>query len=124
MSRDLNKERIASNPIYVIGILNGILNPDCILKVKLSFSQEITDTGEPENIEDATVTVVENGTRSIELHHNAGGEYISDVRAQKGFSYRVLADVDGYPVAEAEGTIKIAFMRIAAKYRKQSGQYL
>ena len=86
-------------------VLNGILNPDSILKVKLTFSQEITDTSEPENIEDATVRVVENGTRFIELRHNGDGQYTSEVRVQKGFSYHVLAEVRGYPVVEAEDIV-------------------
>ena len=86
-------------------VLNGILNPDSILKVKLSFSQELTETTPAEAIENASVKVLENGNRLIELYHNLDGEYISTVRVLSGNSYKVIANVSGYAEVEAEDIV-------------------
>lgn len=100
-------------------VLNGILNPDSILKIKLSFSQDLTDTTAPENIENASVQVLENGSTWIELHHNIDGEYISDARVKRGNSYRILVNVDGYVPVEAEDWVPLAPV-ISACYRREN----
>lgn len=86
-------------------VVFGILHPDSLLKVNLTWSRPATTTNPALSIKNAEVTFFENGTPLGESVDKEDGNYSLPVRPKTGRSYKVEIKISALPLITAEDYI-------------------
>lgn len=83
-------------------VLNGIINPDSIISIRVTKSQSILDNKKIENLSSATVKLYKNGVFAENLSYSDGGYFYSALKPEINSDYKITADYSGLKSVEAE----------------------
>ncbi len=84
-------------------VLNGLINTDSLFSVNVSKSLNILDVEDVKYLDNATVSIYENGNFIEELNYISGGNYKSSFFvSSEGKTYKVKVDVPEMQSASAE----------------------
>lgn len=87
-------------------VLNGIINPDCLIQVSVSKSQNILDNDDIQYLTDADVKLYKNDEFIENLIHSDSGLFKSTVFPEIGANYRINVDYDNLTSVYAHNTLK------------------
>ena len=83
-------------------VLTGLLRPDSLIQIKLTYSAPINTTTAYESILDAQATLYDNGQLVGELLHRGVGLYRINAYPKPGHVYRIVASVPNYGQVDAQ----------------------
>ncbi|MCB0494614.1 MAG: DUF4249 domain-containing protein [Cyclobacteriaceae bacterium] len=84
-------------------VINSTLNPDSLIHINLSESRYILDNYDFRYVENASVSVYEDGVLLDTLSHGAEGNYFSSsIKPKRNKDYQILASASGFVDASAE----------------------
>ena len=86
-------------------VVNGIINPDSIIKINLTKTLPLATTSDFPIIENAIVIIKENGILIDTLTYQNKGNYILDYNPKIGNTYRLEVQTPGYESVFAEDII-------------------
>ncbi len=89
-------------------VINGIINPDSLITVRISQSQNILDNSDIKYLTTAGVKLYENDVFVEDLHHTDMGFYKSTIKPGVGKKYKVSVDYGEMKTAIATTTLKEA----------------
>ena len=87
-------------------VINGILNTDSLIKVRISQSQNILDDSDIKYLTSADIKLYEDNNFIEYLYHTDTGVYISTIRPEIGKKYKLTVDYDNMKTAIATTTLK------------------
>lgn len=91
-SKDIELNMTLANPTLVI---NSLLTPNEAVTVRLTSTTSILDSTYP-NIENAQVTLFEDGNAVSKLKQNSEGLYTSEYHPKAGSVYKITASASGF----------------------------
>ena len=83
-------------------VLTGLLQPDSLVQIKLTYSAPINIDKAFESISNAQATLYDNEQPAGELAHQGSGLYRINVYPKPGHVYRIVVNVPGYKQVDAE----------------------
>lgn len=104
----LSCERVIDSvgPTYMKkAVLTGLLQPDSLIRVQLTYSGRPNEQSAYEAIENAVVLFYENGQRMEQAKQVKAGLYEINTKPTVGNTYRVIVDIPGYGRLEAEDVL-------------------
>jgi hypothetical protein len=87
-------------------VINGILNTDSLIKVRISQSQNILDDSDIKYLTSADIKLYENNNFVEYLYHTDTGVYTSTIRPEIGKEYKLTVDYGNMKTATATTTLK------------------
>jgi hypothetical protein len=86
-------------------VLNGLLNPDSIIKIQLSWSKPLGTERKFPPIENAIIKVYENEKLIGASEHRGQGNYILSYFPKSNFTYKVEVNVPNYGLVTAQDRV-------------------
>ncbi|MBO0948828.1 DUF4249 domain-containing protein [Fibrella forsythiae] len=83
-------------------VLTGLLQPDSLITISLTYTAPINTTTAFESIDNAQVTLFDDGKPIGTMAYRGAGRYRSDFRPSPGHTYKTVANVPGYGQIDAE----------------------
>lgn len=83
-------------------VLTGLLQPDSLIQIKLTYSAPINTDKAYESISNAQATLYDNEQPAGELSHQGSGLYGINIYPKPGHVYRIVASVPGFRQIDAE----------------------
>lgn len=87
-------------------VINGVFNPDSLLKVDVSASRSVFSSGQTYlPVENANVNLYEDGKKLLTLHHIGGGVYEADQKPIALRNYELHVSAPGFSSASASNYV-------------------
>ncbi len=86
-------------------VVNGVLNPDSLLKVKISKSQGILDESKTVYLQNAQAKLYENDVYIEDMNYKRDGFFLSSINPVPGRTYRIDVDYPGFNFVTAENVL-------------------
>ncbi len=83
-------------------VLNGIINPDSIISVRVTKSKSVLDNNEIQNLSDADVKLFKDDEFVEELQFSDIGYFYSSIKPEINTNYKITADYSGLKSVSAE----------------------
>lgn len=83
-------------------VLNGIINPDSIIRVRVTKSKGVLDNNNIENLSSAIVKIYKNNVYEEDLEYSDSGYFYSSVKPEINSDYKITADYAELQSVEAE----------------------
>ena len=88
-------------------VVNSVINPDSVFKVRLSLNRFILDDSTETFVEDAQVLMGEEGTAMSPLTYDQSGFYLSNIKPVPGKSYNIEVQSNKFGTAKASTHVPI-----------------
>lgn len=89
-------------------VVNGIVNPDSLMKVRISKSLNVLDNGNVEYLSDAVVKLYKDDVLMEELNNMNSGYFMSSVFPEINANYKLTIDYSGLTSVNSEIQLKKA----------------
>ena len=83
-------------------VLNGIINPDSLIRVRVTKSKGVLDNNEIENLSSAEVKLFKNDIFVEDLVFNDSGYFYSSVKPDMNVNYEITTDYPGLNSVKAD----------------------
>ena len=101
-------------------VVVGLLSPDSLISLRLTYSLAPSDTGKYQSITNANVRFFENGLLIGELNNAQSGLYALNRKPTVGKQYAIKVRVEGYPEITAVDSVPVRPSLLLSKFASTS----